>query len=71
MLGNSQTLTDQHTAYIVVMSIRFSEIDEEIRKEMILLQQQRHEDPMSWVDYIETQGKLYEARYNAVCTALG
>lgn len=66
-----QPLRDEETAYLVIMSIKFNDIDRQVLKEMEKLQKSRMTDGMSWVDYIHTAIGAYGVQYLSVCTALG
>lgn len=71
----SQTITTATIAFTAYTSIRFKEIDDEIRKEMEELQKRRIDEKdeasdMSWINDISAKRKQYEARYTGVCTSL-
>lgn len=67
----SLPISADDTAYIVVMSVKFREIDDEIMKAMKELQQQRNTEGLSWVEYINTKVAPLAKKYQAVCTDLG
>ncbi len=58
------------TAYIVVMSVKFKEIDDEIMKLMKNLQTQRNTDGLSWIEYINTKILPVSKKYRETCTRL-
>ena len=53
------------------MSVRFKELDDEILKDMKILQQKRETDVISWTTYIAEKNTLYRQKYLRVCTPLG
>jgi hypothetical protein len=71
----NQTITTATIAFAAYTSIRFKEIDDEIRKEMEELQKRRIDEKdkasdMSWINVITEIRKRYEAKYTGVCTSL-
>ncbi len=71
MLGNGLPLTREQTAYIVIMSVRFKELDEEILKSMQSMQQNRDTDVQKWTSSVEDQYQSNLKKYLAICTPLG
>ncbi len=58
------------TAYIVVMSVKFQEIDDAIMKHMKDLEAQRNTDGLSWIEYINTKILPISKQYAQTCTRL-
>lgn len=56
---------------MVVMSVRFKELDEAILKDMKILQQKRETEVLSWTTYITEKSALYREKYLNICTPLG
>ena len=71
MLSTGLPLSDQWIAYMVVMSVRFKELDEAILKDMKILQQKRETEVLSWTTYITEKSALYREKYLNICTPLG
>lgn len=64
-------ISDEHVAYLVIMSVKFKELDDELLKEMQKLQKRRETNGLSWIEYINTTIKPLGEKYYDVCTALG
>jgi hypothetical protein len=70
MLESGEPISDEKIAYIVVMSIRFQEIDTTALEDMKILQKQRLTNEQSWIATIRELTQNYTTQYQNVCTAL-